>query len=119
MHKLSEFQRRELLKNPNVKKITKNHVQFTSQFQLNALSKYVNGISPTEIFKEANIDPKLFKDKYCNSCLKRWKKKHDEQGVDGFKDENRGQGKRSRKPTYEELEAIIAIQREVLGYAKD
>lgn len=118
MHELSKSQLSKLLKNPNVEKVTAKNVQFTSKFKLYALKKYFDGKSPTEVFREAGIDPTFFKDKYCNSCLKRWRKKLQEQGPESFGKEQRGQTSRSKKPTYEELEAIVAIQREVLGYSK-
>ena len=83
--------------------------------------KVFEGLSPNEIFELKGISPKLFKLKYCQSCLKRWKNKVEKDGASAFKIDNRGSGKakgRSKKPTYEELEALVAIQREMLGYAK-
>ncbi len=121
MHELSDYQLRKLLKNPCVEKITEKHIIYTVNFKKWAIKKYSEGLSANEIFELKGISPKLFKLKYCQSCLKRWKKKAEKDGNSAFKIDNRGSGKatgRPKKPTYEELEALVAIQREMLGYAK-
>lgn len=121
MQELSDYQRRALLKNPNVEKITDKHVVYTSKFKVYAVEEYLRGISSNDIFLSKQINPEFFRKNYCKYCLKRWKKKYLEYGKESFDVDHRGSGKsrgRSKKPTYEELEAIVAIQREALGYAK-
>lgn len=122
MQELTNYQKNVLKKNNSVEKITEKHVVYTPKFKIWAVSRYLKGISPNQIFLEKGINPDFFKERYCESCLKRWKKKYIEDGKDTFRQELRGSSKsggRTRKPTYEELEAIVAIQREALGYAKD
>ena len=75
MDQLSKDQKQKLLKNPNVEKITENHVVFKASFKIKAVELYINGKSPASIFTEAQIPLQYFKDRYCDSCLKRWKKK--------------------------------------------
>lgn len=121
MDQLSKDQKQKLLKNPNVEKITEIHVVFKSSFKIKAVELYLDGKRPKNIFKEAHIPLQYFKDRFCDSCLKRWKKQYIDKGPDGLRSYDRGQGEktgRPKKPTYEELEAIVAIQREALGYAK-
>jgi len=125
MQELSDYQRRALLKNPNVEKITEKHVIYTAKFKTRALREYFNGKSANKIFEEAGINPKFFVKKYCNSCLKRWKKKSLEQGKKSFSVESRGSGSTGRPKkenlddyTYEELQAIIEIQSEVIEELK-
>lgn len=121
MYELSKDQKQRLLNNSNVEKVTKNHVVYTSSFKIKAVELYLEGKSPDAIFAEAKIPIHYFKDRYCGSCLKRWKKKYLNSGVEGLMSDSRGSGEhqgRPKKPTYEELEAIVAIQREALGYAK-
>ncbi len=121
MQELSDYEKKTLLKSPCVQKITKNQVVFTAKFKIWAVEQSLKGISPNKIFETKKIPIHFFKEKYCKSCIKRWRKKFQEEGADSFLIDNRGSGKspgRPRKPTYEELEAIVAIQREVLGYAK-
>jgi len=121
MQELSDYQRRVLLKNPNVEKITEKHILYSAKFKVKALKEYFNGKSANKIFEEAGINPKFFVKKYCNSCLKRWKKKSIEQGNESFKVDARGSCTpgRPRKEnlddySYEELQAIIEIQSEVI-----
>lgn len=121
MQELSDYQRRALRKNPNVEKITDKHVVYTSKFKIYAVEEYLRGISSNDIFLSKQINPEFFRKNYCQYCLKRWKKKYLEYGKESFDVDHRGSGKsrgRPKKPTYEELEAIVAIQREALGYAK-
>jgi transposase len=121
MHELSDYQKRKLLENPAVEKITEKQVVYTAKFKLWAVGRYLEGDSANEIFDKKGISPKLFKQKYCQSCLKRWKKKFIEEGKESFRRDMRGTSSNSgtpKKPTYEELEAIVAIQREALGYSK-
>lgn len=61
--------------NPNVEKITENHVDFKASFKIKAEELYIDGKSPGSIFTEAQIPLQYFKDRYFDSCLKRWKKK--------------------------------------------
>jgi len=121
MNQLSAEQKKKLLKNSNIEKITNNHVIFKPSFKIRAVELYLDGENPEDIFTKASIPIHYFQDRYCDSCLKRWKKKFLEQGPEGLDSDRRGTGTKSgrpRKPTYEELEALVAIQREALGYAK-
>lgn len=121
MQELSDYQKRILKKNSSVEKLTEKHVVYTAKFKIWAVDQYLKGKSAEEIFTSKGINPNFFKPKYCDYCLKRWKKKYIENGKDTFRIEFRGsssKGGRPKKPTYEELEAIVAIQREALGYAK-
>lgn len=121
MKTLSEKERRALLKNPNVKKITEKHVVYTSKFKIHALEAYLNGKSPNQIFLDAGIDPDVFVTRYCQSCLKRWKKKCQEEGLESLREDKRGSGSTGRPKdeslnelTYEELLAVVEIQKEVI-----
>lgn len=125
MQELSDHQRRVLLKNPNVEKITDKHVVFTSKFKVKAVESYLSGKSPNQVFEDANIKLQYFKPKYAQYCLKKWKKKYVEEGKDSFNIEKRGSGSGGRPKnenlselTYEELQAIVEIQREVIEELK-
>lgn len=121
MHHLTDYQRRKLLENPSVEKVTDKHVVFTAKFKIQAVEKYLNGISPDEIFKVNSINLNFFKKNYAQYCLKKWKKKYLEQGKESFSIEMRGSGTSGRpkaenleKLTYDELLAIIEIQKGVI-----
>jgi len=125
MQELTDFQRRKLLKNPNVEKITEKHVVYAAEFKVKAVQSYLNGLSPNEIFTNAGINLSFFKAHYTQSYLKKWKKKFLENGKASFFVEKRGsgQGGRPKKEnldelTYEELQAIIEIQKGVIEELK-
>jgi len=125
MQNLSDYQRRKLLENPNVEKITEKHVVFTSNFKIKSVESFLNGLSATEIFNKEGINLNFFKPNYAQYCLKKWKKKYIEQGKEAFKIEKRGSGSTGRpksqnldKLTYEELQAIVEIQRGVIEELK-
>lgn len=125
MQNLSDYQRRKLLENPNIERITEKHVVFTSNFKIKSVESYLDGLSATEIFTKAGINLNFFKPQYEKHCLKKWKKKYTEEGKESFSIENRGSGAKGRpkrqdldKLTYEELQAIIEIQREVIEELK-
>lgn len=125
MQNLSDQQRRILLKNPNVKKITEKHVVYTAKFKISAVEQYLNGKTPIEIFEDAQIDPQLFIPDYCHSCLKRWKKKYFEEGKDSLKISNTGLHSKGRPKkdnidelTVAEMKALIEIQQEVIEMLK-
>lgn len=125
MQELSDYQRRILSKNPNVKKITEKHVVYTSNFKIRAVESYISGKSPDAIFESSGIDPKFFISDYCQSCIKRWKKKYLEKGEESFEIEKRGSSTIGRpkkenldKLTYEELQAIVEIQQGVIEELK-
>lgn len=121
MQNLTDKQKRVLLENSNVEKITEKHVVYTSKFKIHALEAYLRGQSPNQIFLDAGIDPDFFVTKYCQSCLKRWKKKYQESGIESLKEDKRGSGSTGRPKdeslnelTYEELLTVVEIQREVI-----
>lgn len=125
MQELSSYQKRKLLENPNVEKITEKFVSFTPDFKSLAVKKYLNGENANEIFLQAKIPIHFFKSDYCRSCLKRWKKKFQQDGASSFSDEKRGSSKVGRPKkenlddlSYEELQAIIEIQKGVITELK-
>ena len=125
MHHLSEHQRQALLENPNVKDVTDQQILYHSTFKIKAVEVYLKGKHPDEIFRDAGIDPLLFEDRYCYFCLKRWKKKYKDKGRDSLKLDERGHGSTGRPKnenldnlTYEELQVIVQIQREVIEELK-
>ena len=121
MNELSDYQRRKLLENPNVEEITEKHIHYSFSFKVKAVESYLKGKKPSEIFLDAGIDPSLFETDYCLYAIKRWKKKYEEEGRDSLKSSSTGL-KATGRPrieninelTYEELQTIVEIQREII-----
>lgn len=121
MRKLTSTQQAELLKNPNVQKITDSSVVYTPAFKIRATKSYLGGANPEQIFRDAGIPPEFFKNEYCRFCLKRWADKYKTEGPDSLKEDKRGLGSTGRPKTedlneltYEELKALVEIQKGVI-----
>jgi hypothetical protein len=122
MIKLSDHQRQKLLENPNIEEITEKHIHYSSSFKIKAVESYLKGLRPSEIFKAAGFESSLFDDDYCLYAIKRWKKKYKNEGRESLKISNTGLKAKGRpKPedvnnlTYEELQTIVEIQRELIA----
>ena len=124
MQSFSSEQKRRLLSNPNVLKITNNHVVYTSDFKVQAVELNLKGHLPEQIFIDHGMDPSFFKDDYCRSCLKRWRKTYHSKGRYSLKEENRGRTRLESKRTnldhysVEDLKAIILVQAEMIQAIK-
>jgi hypothetical protein len=121
MHKLTLDQQDKLLANPNVQKITEGSVVYTFTFKVKATKSYLSGANADQIFRSEGIPPEFFKSDYCRSCIKRWAEKFKSGGVEALREDNRGQGNTGRpknenldKLTYEELKALVEIQKGVI-----
>lgn len=113
MGKLSESDRKRLLANKFVEKITNSHVSFTAEFKTQAVEKNLKGQSPISIFQSAGIDISLFDSEYPKKCLTRWKKIFIQEGSDGLTKEKRGKGATGRPKTqgFKTLEAELEYLR--------
>jgi len=125
MQELSSHQKRTLLSNPNVDKITAKQVIYTAAFKIRAVKQYLKGQKPDEIFKANGIEPVYFIDNYCRFCIKRWKKKYFDKGKESLKSDRRGSGATGRPKkenpdelTYQELVALVEIQQDVIDALK-
>ena len=124
MHELTKHQREILLKNPNIKKITTKHVVFTSEFKIQAVESHYQGMLADEIFKKAGIRLDFFKKYYATYCIKKWKVKYKKTGKFSFHNDERGKSLGRGRPkkldnlSYEELRAIVDIQKEVIEELK-
>lgn len=125
MQNLSKSDKRALLENPNVEKITESHVVFTPKFKIKAVELYLSGKSPEDIFLSYGIEPSVFIPDFCRSCIKRWLLKYEANGKDSFKSETRGSGTPTKPVTnkldsysVEDLKAIIIVQEEMIEELK-
>lgn len=98
----NEHQRRQIEANPNVVSVTDRTIQYTVEFKLKAVQANLQGIGPSEIFKEANFDLEIIGIKKVQSAVNRWKKIYKTHGEKGFKEERRGKGGTGR-PRKEDL----------------
>ncbi len=125
--KLNQKVLKALSGNRWVERVTESQIIYTYKFKIEAVEEYLRGGSPEEIFRACDIPTELLKKNYARDCLKRWIKQYKEQGLSALKEDKRGTSKgpgkgRPRKLdrtlTYEELEAIVQIQTEVIEVLK-
>lgn len=88
MGSMSDKDRKGLENNPNVLKVTKSNVAYTTEFKTNALKLHKQGHTPFQIFTEAGIDLSVFGEDYAKKCIQRWGKVATQEG--GLKKERRG-----------------------------
>lgn len=125
MNEFTEEQKKKLLKNSNVEKVTNKHVVFKPKFKIKAVEAYLDGNSPKDIFRKAGIDLDMFILSYPSDSIKKWKKKYKEQGKECFDTETRGikSTGRPKKMNLDdlnvaELKAMIEIQEEIIEELK-
>jgi hypothetical protein len=125
VHKLSDYQKRILLKNPNVEKVTEKTVIYKGSFRVSAVEKYLKGEIPSKIFEESGINPNFFIPKYCKYSINRWRRTYIEEGKEALLERKRGHFAPGRpkkeKPdelTLEELRALVEVQEEMIEMLK-
>jgi transposase-like protein len=102
LEKFSESERKVLLANKYVSKITGSHVVFTSSFKIKAVEMNVEGHSPSDIFLRLGIDPAFFLPDYPKKSVSRWRKIYLEEGKEALEQEQRGKKAKGRpKKTYD------------------
>ncbi len=92
----SESDKKRLQSSPWIKKVTDNHISFTSEFKLKAVKLNLEGHFPVNIFKKFKIDISLVRPEYPAKCLERWKKLYFEKGECAFNKETRGKASKGR-----------------------
>lgn len=74
----------ELKKNPCVFNCTTKSVHYTYEFKIRAINLYAQGVSPKEIWKQANFDVSKWKKNYFVLTLRDWKRIIQRDGVEGL-----------------------------------
>jgi transposase len=121
MHRFTPHQRSKLLANRNVQDATEKTVTFVPDFKISAVKQYLEGTHPNQIFEKAGLPLEFFEEYYFRFCLKRWVKKFKEKGEDSLRSDDRGKNSSGRPKeerledlTYDELLALVEIQRGAL-----
>lgn len=113
MPALTESQRKQLLSNPNVLKITKTNINFTPEFKLRAVKAYMSGQNPDDFFKSEKFDLSFFKEDYARHSVRRWAQALEKNGIKSLKEENRGKKAtgRPKKRKFKTLEEELSYLR--------
>lgn len=70
----SEEQRQKLLKSPFINRVLSNHLEYTIEFKQMAVTQYLQGKTPVEIFINADLDLELIGRKNAFNLIKKWLK---------------------------------------------
>ena len=124
-NRFSQKQKEELLKNPNVLKITDDHLVFSPEFKLKAIKLYAKGLSSDHILLASDFELDWFEPEYFQKLIYKWKDLYEKHGENAFKEERRGRQATGRPPvpnlddySIDDLRAITLIQNEIIEELK-
>jgi transposase len=87
----------ELLKNPNISYCSDRSITYTKDFKLLAIKLYEQGLTSSEIFRQAGFDLNVVGRHQPKHCLSRWLELFRAKGVNGLSDQ-RGKTERGGRP---------------------
>ena len=70
----TEEQKLQLLKSPYIEKVHSNHQEYTLEFKQLAVTQYIQGKTPVEIFVNAHLDLEIIGRKNAFNLIKKWLK---------------------------------------------
>jgi hypothetical protein len=94
----SEEQIKTLLQNSNVAKCSDKSISYHKDFKILAVKKYQVGLSPSEIFKQAEFNVDIIGRERPKRCLHCWLKIFRTKGIKNLSIETRGRGKGGGRP---------------------
>lgn len=68
--KFTAKERAYLASLPAVKSVSPSHIRYTDRFKVEVMCRYNAGESPSAIFREAGLDPKLIGYKRVERCIR-------------------------------------------------
>ncbi len=83
--KFTAKERAYLASLPAVKSVSASHIRYTESFRVECMCRYDAGESPSSIFREAGLDPKLIGYKRVERCIARWKERQKKDEKNGKK----------------------------------
>lgn len=70
----TEEQKLRLLNSPFIERVLSNHLEYSVEFKQLAVTQYLQGKTPVEIFVSANLDLELIGRKNAFNLIKKWLK---------------------------------------------
>lgn len=95
----NEHQIKQLELNPNVIHVTERAISYHPEFKIKAVTEYLNGKGPSQIFVENGFDLAVIGFSKPKECLKRWRITFEKHGEAGLRAERRGVGSTGRPST--------------------
>lgn len=91
----TESEIKELCANENVLRCSSKSITFKEEFKIKTIRQYQQGMTPQQIFIEANLNLNTIGRQTPKFCLVRWRKVYKKKGCGGFK-ESRGFNRKGR-----------------------
>jgi transposase len=101
-HLFTQYQIKELEKNPNVLRVSERSISYNPDFKIKAVSEYQIGKIPAQIFIENGFNLELIGKNQPKRCLQRWRQTFEKYGDVGLETERRGKASTGR-PTSKDL----------------
>jgi transposase len=98
----TEYQMKELEKNPNVLRVSERAISYNSDFKVKAVMEYKSGKIPSQIFIENGFNLEVIGKNQPKRCLQRWRETYEKSGELGLQSERRGKAS-SGRPSSKEL----------------
>ena len=98
----TEYQIKELEKNPNVLRVSERAISYNSDFKVKAVMEYKSGKIPSQIFIENGFNLEVIGKNQPKRCLQRWRDTYEKFGELGLQSERRGMAS-SGRPSSKEL----------------
>jgi transposase len=98
----TEYQIKELEKNPNVLRVSERAISYNSDFKVKAVMEYKSGKIPSQIFIENGFNLQVIGKNQPKRCLQRWRETYEKSGELGLQSERRGKAS-SGRPSSKEL----------------
>ncbi|MFE8701639.1 IS3 family transposase [Cytobacillus sp. FJAT-54145] len=92
----TEFQIKELEKNPNIINASDKSISYKAEFKIKAVQEYKLGKGPSQIFIENGFNLEIIGKDQPKRCLSRWRETFERFGEEGFLTERRGKGSTGR-----------------------
>jgi transposase len=101
-HLFTEYQIKELVKNPNVLNVSERAITYHPDFKIRAVNEYQQGKIPSQIFIENGFNLEVIGKKQPRRCLSSWRETFEKYGELGLQSDRRGQASTGR-PSAKEL----------------
>lgn len=103
-----------LLRNKNVAGCSSKSISYGKDFKTSAVKKYHEGLTPREIFRQAEFDIEIIGFKSPKDCLRRWRKIFRQKGDAGLQADYRGKsGGRPKTNWSNEKEKIRYLETQI------
>lgn len=79
-----------LLSNKHIAKCSQKSISYKNEFKVLAVNQYAEGMTATQIFRKAGLDPDLVGAQVPDECLGRWRRKFNNNGEIGLMMDERG-----------------------------